>query len=464
MPTKPKPKSRTFSAGSVLFNEGEKGDFFYFVDQGCVGIYRRYESDRTPLAIIGKNQAVGDLAVLDRRARSATAVALTNVTVFKIMRAEVVEQLLLCPLWFSTIIHLLVERLRSANEIVARNRIRDSELTEMIEKVLADGDSAFVRPVNEMQPFPVVEPEGSVEFRRGDIVLNEGDPGGFFYFIRSGKLGVFKDYHGDRIPLAQLKRLQVVGEMAVVDGKSRCATTVALTDVDLMRITKKGFDHQLNQHKSWFKALIQTTVERLRHTNAIIERSKVRDSELVALMHDVYVDTVFRSKEKEPRKLAAGRTLSTEADKPLITVASSRIPLLDMDGVVVKGKAVRETDNKKFVVQAKNDAGTKKAKTVRVDSNQTAALIVDPESGFVQSVTDLLEDAGIKVVSCGTSDQALVKVKNQKFCCMVINLNLKRGKAVHLIRRIRYIETTSGNRMPIFILATKADAKAILPL
>ena len=155
------------------------------------------------------------------------------------MRAEVVEQLLLCPLWFSTIIHLLVERLRSANEIVARNRIRASELTEIIEKVLADGDSAFVRPVNDMQPFPVVEPDGSVEFRRGDIVLNEGDPGGFFYFIRSGKLGVFKDYHGDRIPLAQLKRLQVVGEMAVVDGKSRCATTVALTDVDLMRITKR---------------------------------------------------------------------------------------------------------------------------------------------------------------------------------------------------------------------------------
>src|SRR6187549_866209 len=110
-------KQLEFKKGEVLFQDDGNEDIFYFVISGHVGIFFDYAQSKIPLAIVGKLQAVGDLSAIDKTGRSATAVALTDVLVIPIQRSKVDEQLALCPPWFCTIVKLVVERLRAANEI-----------------------------------------------------------------------------------------------------------------------------------------------------------------------------------------------------------------------------------------------------------------------------------------------------------------------------------------------------------
>ena len=282
-----------------------------------------------------------------------------------------------------------------------------------------------------------------------------------------GNLGIFRNYDKERIPLAELKELQALGEMSVADGKNRSATAVALTDVELMRITEKGFHEELEQHRFWFRALIRTIVDRLRHANEIIERNGVRDSALVYMMYEVYADPEFHFEgqpfqgyDLETQVIGGG---SDESDSSATVVAGGDPGAYDETRIDVKGSPDANCSGEKVVVKA-DSASAKKAELIRIASNQKALLVVDPDPEFIRSITVKMGKSGVKVLGCDSIDQAQIKLANQKFGCMLINLHLKRGNAGMLIRRIRYLEADTQDRMPILLRALKADAKHVAEL
>jgi CRP-like cAMP-binding protein len=66
--------ARDFAAGTVLFVEGHAGTDMYIVVAGEVEIRRRVgEADRV-LAVLGAGEFFGEMAILNGRPRSATAV------------------------------------------------------------------------------------------------------------------------------------------------------------------------------------------------------------------------------------------------------------------------------------------------------------------------------------------------------------------------------------------------------
>jgi CRP/FNR family transcriptional regulator/CRP/FNR family cyclic AMP-dependent transcriptional regulator len=73
-----------FKAGEVLTLEGEPGDAFYVVVEGTVRIDR---GDRTIRSIIAGGY-VGEIALLDRRPRTATATCVTDVRALEIHAHE----------------------------------------------------------------------------------------------------------------------------------------------------------------------------------------------------------------------------------------------------------------------------------------------------------------------------------------------------------------------------------------
>jgi acyl-CoA reductase-like NAD-dependent aldehyde dehydrogenase len=75
-----------FAPGTTIFTEGDAGDAAYFVDEGEVRIQlERPEVDsESVLRYTGPGQALGEVALLDRLPRSATAVAHTLVKARKI--------------------------------------------------------------------------------------------------------------------------------------------------------------------------------------------------------------------------------------------------------------------------------------------------------------------------------------------------------------------------------------------
>ena len=62
-----------YQAGTVLFHEGEEGDEMYIVQTGRVAIKKRVKDGEAVLATMEKGDFFGEMAILERLPRSATA-------------------------------------------------------------------------------------------------------------------------------------------------------------------------------------------------------------------------------------------------------------------------------------------------------------------------------------------------------------------------------------------------------
>jgi CRP/FNR family transcriptional regulator, cyclic AMP receptor protein len=68
--------ARDYEAGEVLFREGDPGDFMYVVQAGEVEIRRRVGDHERVLAVLPDGEFFGEMALINQRPRSATAVVL----------------------------------------------------------------------------------------------------------------------------------------------------------------------------------------------------------------------------------------------------------------------------------------------------------------------------------------------------------------------------------------------------
>jgi CRP-like cAMP-binding protein len=62
-----------FPKGTVLFNEGDEGEDMYIIRSGQVAIRKRVPHGETTLAVLEKGDFFGEMALLERRPRSAGA-------------------------------------------------------------------------------------------------------------------------------------------------------------------------------------------------------------------------------------------------------------------------------------------------------------------------------------------------------------------------------------------------------
>jgi signal transduction histidine kinase len=88
---------RRFRAGAEIFHEGDPGDGVYIVGQGTVQIFCRVGEEERELSRLESGDFFGEMAVLDDQARSATAVAETDVEVHFIPREDLLGALSRSP-------------------------------------------------------------------------------------------------------------------------------------------------------------------------------------------------------------------------------------------------------------------------------------------------------------------------------------------------------------------------------
>jgi HEAT repeat protein len=103
---------RHLAAGSTLFKKGEPGEVMYVVVRGRV----RIADGARELAVLGRGELIGELALLDGEARSADAVCLEDCELLGLAEADVDEILDRRPEIGREVIRVLVRRLRAANQ------------------------------------------------------------------------------------------------------------------------------------------------------------------------------------------------------------------------------------------------------------------------------------------------------------------------------------------------------------
>lgn len=125
----------TFKSGELLFSESEPGYHFFIVQKGQVEVFRTGENNKKiPLGIIEEGEAVGEFARFNRKPRSATARALTDVEAVKISEQTYDKLVGDLPEWALAMIEHLIQRLNQTNEILRRNGIVDEKLLQELER------------------------------------------------------------------------------------------------------------------------------------------------------------------------------------------------------------------------------------------------------------------------------------------------------------------------------------------
>jgi EAL domain-containing protein (putative c-di-GMP-specific phosphodiesterase class I) len=84
---------RIFKAGDRIFNEGEAQDIAYIIEEGEVEIFTEFKGEKRTLNILGTGALFGELALVDRQPRSASAEAKTNALLTVVTQQQVEERL-----------------------------------------------------------------------------------------------------------------------------------------------------------------------------------------------------------------------------------------------------------------------------------------------------------------------------------------------------------------------------------
>jgi CRP-like cAMP-binding protein len=84
-------EEKTYAAGQTVFAEGDPGDSMYFIVKGCVRIEKRAQAaGATPktLAVLEPGDYFGEMALLDRKPRSASALAAGDAALLRLSKAS----------------------------------------------------------------------------------------------------------------------------------------------------------------------------------------------------------------------------------------------------------------------------------------------------------------------------------------------------------------------------------------
>ena len=83
-----------FNKDQVIFHQGDAGDCMYYIGNGTVGIYTDYGTDKEVLlAELNENQFFGEMGLIEKLPRSATAVILENDTVLTRLTEEGLDRM-----------------------------------------------------------------------------------------------------------------------------------------------------------------------------------------------------------------------------------------------------------------------------------------------------------------------------------------------------------------------------------
>ena len=101
-------QSERYAAGDVIFSAGDPGDRFFVVREGTVTL----SANGRNLEEVGPGGIFGELGVLERAPRSATATAATDVDLIPLDERAFIFHVSQTPFFALTVMRVLADRLR----------------------------------------------------------------------------------------------------------------------------------------------------------------------------------------------------------------------------------------------------------------------------------------------------------------------------------------------------------------
>jgi CRP/FNR family transcriptional regulator, cyclic AMP receptor protein len=113
----------------------------------------------------------------------------------------------------------------------------------------------------------------SRRFRRGEVIFHGGDPGDSLFIVASGsvKILVAPEDGGEPAILTMVGAGGFFGELALLDGRARSATAVAVDPVETLVLRREAFDRLVDNEPAIRRALLAALAGEIRRLTGQVE-------------------------------------------------------------------------------------------------------------------------------------------------------------------------------------------------
>ncbi len=214
-------------AGKVLFKKGDVDNRSYYVLSGEIEL----QVDGGPAKIIVGGTQPSRFPLDHHHPRQATAKARTAVLYFHVDNNH---------------LDLLLTWDQNAGYKVAEIEVAEEEDdSDWMTHMLRSSIFHRIPPSNIQAVFMKMEAH---PVRAGDVVIQQGDEGDYYYYIKQGRAVVTRlTKTGQTIKLAELEAGTSFGEEALISDSKRNANVAMLTNGVLMRLAKADFASLLKE-------------------------------------------------------------------------------------------------------------------------------------------------------------------------------------------------------------------------
>ena len=116
----------------------------------------------------------------------------------------------------------------------------------------------------EFEPTEPIQTEEYQEFKKGQVIFEEGDPGDRLYIVAQGEVDIL--FQGQL--LETVGPGGILGEMALVDDAPRSARVIARSDCLLTRISRQHFLTLVQRTPAFALQVMRIMAQRLRRANS----------------------------------------------------------------------------------------------------------------------------------------------------------------------------------------------------
>ena len=170
-----------FDNGQVLFHEGDDGDDMYIIQSGRVAIKKKVKDGDTTLAVLEKGDFFGEMAILERLPRSATA--------------EVVEEGDLIVISGEMFGDMIKANPEIAVRMLRKQSIRLRETNRQLESVMSHGGMSAPPPAD-AAPAAAPSTSGTLQAEAKAYFISPSTGNVFPVFSNEALLGRFDSVTG----------------------------------------------------------------------------------------------------------------------------------------------------------------------------------------------------------------------------------------------------------------------------
>lgn len=277
--------------GTVIFREGEDGDTMYIIQSGAVEISRDKHGKKVVLALLEEGDFFGEMALIDRHIRSATATAVSPCRLLTFTRSSIMERIRQDPGVVMHLLSTLCRRITDTNHrllslVQSGETLRAFIASKGATLPIAGGDEddseSFVgtpdvfapssHDTHPASPSPLpmrtvdlsIPREFCITVAKGYPIFRQGEPGNAMFIIVEGGVEISQGPTDERNVIALLGPGDFFGETALITDQPRTAHAYATETTSLYVIPKDNFLEQLKTKPELALYILQGLIIRLR--------------------------------------------------------------------------------------------------------------------------------------------------------------------------------------------------------